>query len=109
MDLYISGPMTGYPEFNKPAFEEAAESALKDGRFDVVVNPTADRPRGRQWVDYMKADLKELLDCNAIAMLKGSKKSKGARLEFKIAEELGFEIFVFSEGVFKTVPYPGEF
>lgn len=100
--------MTG---FNKPAFREAAQAADKDPRVDSYVNP-ADVDPGvldPQWIDYMKADIKELLECNAIAMLKGSKESKGARLELKIAEELGFDVFVFSEGVFKTVPYPGEF
>jgi len=43
------------------------------------------------WTDYMRADLKLLLDCDYIYMLDGWEDSKGARIERELAENLGIE------------------
>ena len=37
MRIYISGPMTGHPDHNIPAFDAAEERPLKQGHF--VINP----------------------------------------------------------------------
>ena len=61
----------------------------------VVVNPAEfegnDDP-ARQWSDFLRKDIAELVKCRAIAMLPGWEKSKGARLEKHIAEELGMRV-----------------
>ena len=41
---------------------------------------------------YMKADLEILLKCSTILMLKGWEGSKGALLEYQIAQALGLEV-----------------
>ncbi|NDG03040.1 MAG: DUF4406 domain-containing protein [Synechococcaceae bacterium WBB_34_004] len=38
---------------------------------------------------YLRSDLRQLLDCQAILLLHGWEKSKGARLEALIADEVG--------------------
>lgn len=88
MRLYISGPMTGVVEFNFPAFNAAAER-LRAAGFKVE-NP-ADKGiiEGWLWSDYLKYDLRALFDCEGVAMLPDWTKSKGARLEVHVAEELG--------------------
>lgn len=86
--IYISGPMTGLPEFNKPAFF-AAEEALQAMGF-VVVNPARNGlPDTAEWHQHMRADIKMLMDCTAVAMLDGWWLSRGARLEQDIAKRLG--------------------
>lgn len=90
MRIYISGPMTGWPELNKPAFMAAAE-ALQAVGFEVV-NPVHNgMPDSAEWHQHMRADIKMLMDCEGIAMLDGWHLSKGARLEHDIASRLGMK------------------
>ena len=45
-----------------------------------------------EWADYMKSDLKSLLDADCVYFLTGWEKSKGASLERHIAETLGIPV-----------------
>lgn len=97
--IYVSGPVTGYDEYNKPAFDNVKEKLLKL-RFDEVITPfdvslTKD---DKLWIDYMKEDIQALLTCNAICMLNGSSYSKGAMIEQNIAIGLGYDI-IFEENL----------
>lgn len=88
MRLYLAGPMTGYPELNFPLFHAEA-ARLRAIGFDVV-NPAeinVDPKMG--WSTCMRRDIVELVTCNVIAMLPGWEKSRGARLEYLVATELG--------------------
>ena len=89
--VYISGPITGMPEENKPAF--AAEAARLLALGYQVENP-ADvvLPDGATWADFMRADIPRLLACTHIRMLDGWTMSRGARLEHHIAISLGLEV-----------------
>lgn len=88
---YISGPMTGIADFNRPAF--AAEAARLRAEGVYVVNPAENGlPPDAAWVDHLRADIRDMMDCNAIHMLPGWTKSKGAMLEYHIASKLGFTI-----------------
>ena len=86
MKLYLSGPMTGIAEFNVPAFTKAAQQ-LRDAGYEVV--SPAESGTGENWTSFLRADIKLLVDCDAIALMDGWKGSKGARLEHHIADELG--------------------
>ncbi len=89
--IYISGPMTGKTNLNFPAFHAAAES-LKE--VWIPVNP-AENFGGRQDLGretYMRADVRLLSDCDAIALLSGWRESRGARLEYLVAQEMGLEV-----------------
>jgi len=91
--IYIAGPMTGVPEHNFPAFRAAAEKLTEAG-WDVV-NPAenfdgrTDLPRPA----YMRLDIALLLQCDAIALLAGWERSRGAALEFMIALQLELPVF----------------
>jgi hypothetical protein len=91
MKVYISGPITGIKDNNRVNFMHA-EYRLKDLGYEVV-NPliiAKDMPNNSNWIDYMKVDIKALMDCDAIYMLKGWEKSKGATLEREIALKLEY-------------------
>lgn len=87
--LYISGPMTGIPEWNYPAFNNAEKRLIATGY--EVVNP-ASLPKQESWEAYLRQDLMQMLDCDGLALLPGSLGSKGAKLEIHVASSLGMEI-----------------
>jgi len=87
--IYVSGPMTGYPKLNRPAFNKTAAQLESYGY--RVVNPASFGDG--LWKHCLIRDLiMMLLFCNKIALLPGWKKSKGAQLEVSVAQKLGFRI-----------------
>lgn len=100
--IYIAGPMTGLSNFNKPAFFEAEERLRQDGW--LVVNPANTRQhpgvlRGDKiWQYYMREAIRVLVDCTAIALLPGWMDSKGAKVEYLIAQNLGMETWDYQDG-----------
>ncbi len=95
MKVYISGPISGllYEEVEK-AFNEA-ETRLKEQGYEVVNPLNNGLPRESIWNEHMRADLKLLLDCDAIYMLNGWEYSRGASLEYDLAIDLGFKLIHF--------------
>lgn len=91
MKIYLSGPMTGLPDNNFPAFHAIAQ-ALRDAGEDVV-NPAEINPDASlSWEECMRADIKALCDCDAIYLLPGWEKSRGAHLELHVAHRLGLKV-----------------
>lgn len=89
--LYLCGPISNMPDFNRPAFNQAAQ-ALRESGYDVF-NPVENGiPPDAQWTEHMRADIKALMDCRALAVLPGTAHSKGANLEIHNAKELGMPI-----------------
>ena len=69
----------------------AASCGLELCGYEVVDPSEVKLDDDATWADYMRADLKLLLDCDYIFMLEGWEDSKGARLERGLAERLGIE------------------
>ena len=92
--IYLSGPMTGRPEFNFPAFHAAADVLRSKGL--SVTNPAEIKPEGEpSWSSCMRADLKAMLDCCTVALLPGWEDSKGANIEARLAIQLGMRVVEF--------------
>lgn len=89
--VYISGPMTGYPDYNRLAFRSAA-AALSARGYDHPIDPGAVETPDLAWADYLRADLKLLLGCEAVATLPGWQESRGACLEVHVAQALGMTV-----------------
>ncbi len=102
--LYLAGPMSGYEEWNYPAFDTHARWLR--GRGYGVVSP-AERSRDRGFDeraphgaftsdDYRKSmihNYRALLTCDGVALLPGWEKSTGALLERRLAMQAGLAIF----------------
>lgn len=111
MKIYIAGPMTGYKDWNFPAFFEVEEQLIKLGH--EPVNPahndgatvqaaleSAGKPEApnNPWRWYMRRDLPHVLEVDAICVLPGWQKSKGASLEVTVAKAIGLPIMVIKDG-----------
>ena len=89
--LYLCGPMSGLPDFNYPAFHDAAAWLRELGY--PVINPAENGlPKGAPWIQHMRADIKELVDCDALAVLPGHENSLGSRIEIELATKLGLTV-----------------
>lgn len=89
MKVYIAGPMTGLPHFNRPAFQQAAINLSFEKH--VPLNP-AILPDGLSEQDYMAIGLIMLQRAEAIYLLTGWQFSAGARAEHALALKLGLEV-----------------
>jgi hypothetical protein len=113
MKIYVAGPMRGIPEFNFPAFNGAA--ALLRAQGHTVFNP-AEKDNERHGTDISKGNatgdeaqatkehgfnLREALaldldficrEADAIALLPGWERSKGATAEKATADALGLMV-----------------
>jgi hypothetical protein len=105
LNLYIAGPMRGYPQHNFPAFHTAAKKWGNNSAIGTVYNPAQmDEDDGfigtsisLDGKDHLKAcmqrDLMAVLKSDAMVMLHGWEKSDGARVEHALAVYLGLVIF----------------
>lgn len=104
MKLYIAGPMTGLPEFNYPAFNDAARRIRAAG-YDVE-NPADNTVTGDDYHDYLRAGLAQLLTCDAVAVLDRWWESGGARWEVNTAGVLGLPVRALDEWLALAPPTP---
>lgn len=92
---YLSGPMTGLPEFNYPAFHAAA-AALR-ARGWRVYNPAENNwspgvepfPLRAAFAEYCRFIC---LEADAVVVLDGWEKSEGARVEVALAARCEVEV-----------------
>ena len=87
--IYIAGPMTGYQDFNRDAFESAKLDLIQLGY--SVINP-ATLPDGLTQQQYMAICLQMLMAADEVYMLNGWRKSSGAVAEHALATKLGMKI-----------------
>ena len=111
MHIYLAGPMRGYPQFNFPAFHQA-EKELRYKGHDVF-NPARrdEETHGKNISNSATGDLNDIknsgfslrealaadtqwicLTAEAIALLPGWEKSKGAIAEKALADALSLQV-----------------
>lgn len=96
--VYVAGPMTGYEDFNYPAFEDATQR-LREAGYDVlspheVHGDDLERP----WAAYLRDDLALMLQqASVVALLPGWQASRGAALEAAVARTVGIPVLPFED------------
>ena len=88
--IYIAGPMTGLPDYNRVAFLAAAGHISTNT--DLIPVHTAWVRDGLDWEEYMELAQDLLSLCNMVCVLPGHRKSKGARIEVKLARDAGMPV-----------------
>lgn len=115
MKIYVAGPMTGKPLFNFPQFDMVSERLRAAGH--AVISP-ADLTR-QTWLDrgicfdpsmppeqheptdyalYMRNDIQAVMDVDALVLLDGWEKSRGASMEVAIGHMFGKRFFLANDG-----------
>jgi len=80
--VYLSGPMTGLPDYNRPEFIQA-ELMLRLCYGCKVLNP-ARWQDGLSWTEYMRLDMELLREATVLVRLPGWKGSRGAVIEDEV-------------------------
>jgi hypothetical protein len=104
MTIYISGPISGFKDRNKKVFSTAQRvinSTLKSLKVEKikVINPVklgykldkqfqAAGKQPPEWENYMRARIKDLMQCDIVYLLSGWGDSQGAVIEKYLAERL---------------------
>ena len=89
--LYLAGPMTGLPDLNFPLFTSEA-ARLRSLGYEIVNPAEINADPKADWLACMRADIKQLVDCDGVATLPGWVKSRGASIEVGIAYGLGLPV-----------------
>jgi len=97
--VYISGPMTGLPDLNHPAFLRLEKIWRKWGW--TVANPVTINPANAHsdlTPEEVRAvciwtDLEAVRDTDALVLMRGWERSIGARAEVYLARSLNHPIF----------------
>lgn len=92
--IYIADKVTGLELLEARAWFDQAQRRLEADGFQVF-NPmelTPNSSEDKEWHWYMRADIKHLLECDAIYMLANWHTSEGADLERHIAKRLGMDV-----------------
>lgn len=95
MILYVVGPVTGRDNLNREAFDEAVKMLSKAGHFPSI--PHRNVPGNSGWKRAMKLSISAMLRCEGVARLPDWRSSKGARIESRIAKDLGMPVMDVSE------------
>lgn len=90
--VYLSLPISGYDLQERIETAMEMEVKLRGRGYDVF------NPLGEQWVkglttyDYMKLDLKALLDCDTVFFMNGWNKSAGCHTELCVSVACGLDV-----------------
>lgn len=87
MKIYAIGPVSNIENDNRPAFEQAARELHEALGCEVEIPHDTIKP-GTGWEEAMHQSLSRLAKADAVAMLDGWTSSRGACLEFQVAEIL---------------------
>jgi hypothetical protein len=86
--ICLSGPMTGLPDYNRPAFMEAERELIAAG-YDVINPARNGLPESATWQQHMRRDIVMLMEADGVALLPGWHDSRGAMIEDRLAGDLG--------------------
>lgn len=94
MKVYLSAPISGVEDQNSFAFG-FCQSILEYMGYEVV-NPLNIEPlyiKGRgEWEAHMAADIRELVTCDVLCLIRPKGDSRGVALEVELAKQLGIKI-----------------
>ena len=88
--IYVIGPVTGVEEGNRPAFDAAREELWDEGW--EVETPHDTIAADAEWAAAMRQSITRLMAADAVAVLPGWEMSPGARIERRLARDLGIPV-----------------
>ncbi|QEM40881.1 MAG: hypothetical protein [Phage AS32] len=113
MKVYLSGPITGLSQEQYYELFQIGANQVRELECEPVnpleVEPCADPACGQgqkkddgtqlhAWACYLRYDIIAMLNCEAILMLPGWQKSRGANFERDVAIKCGLQVWYIHEG-----------
>lgn len=104
--VYLSGPMSGYENFNFPAFEEAAY-ILRELGHDVFSpheqgwgngDPDTGTVSEEEYQEFLREDFKQVSQADVVYVLPGWEGSRGAMREIQVARWCSIPVIDFTSG-----------
>lgn len=96
MKIYLSGSIKHDPDYvaKFARYEEQLIENAPGWDYVEVVNPVTIEAHQPDfgYHDFMREDIRALLDCDAIGFIPGWEQSTGARVELTVAVAIGLEI-----------------
>lgn len=103
--LYLSGPMSGIPDFNAAAFFRATDTLREKGY--TVINPhelpepdITGMSELEAWAEYLARDVvlfAKITSPVVLVLLPGWERSRGSLLERAVAKHRGFRIVTYGD------------
>ncbi len=109
--IYVSGPMTDQPNFNREAFEELRQYIESEPGHKVIIPGDGEEytyeeletltatPENRE--RWLRKDVEDILRCDEVWVLPGWEQSRGSTFEVLIALELGIPVVTENDGELK--------
>jgi len=88
-NIYICGKVTGDPNYREKFLKE--DDRLFSLGYEPV-DPTACISSKESWSKAMKLAIRMMLLCDGVSLLPDWRKSKGAKIEKRLARELGMDV-----------------
>lgn len=115
---YVTGPVSGHPEGNMPAFERAALVLAAEGwtvtrprlnldaalESQVLIDAGKDHTQGPLYQQVMRQMFGLVLQAEQLFCLPGWRKSRGARDEVYLAQRVGIPINVYHDDPAQRLP-----
>lgn len=99
-------------QFRTAAYELKRKGHEVVNPLDILVEKCEDTEAcsvaigGHTWICWMRADIRELVDCQAIYALGGWQQSRGASIEVGLADSLGLPVYY--EDLKNDLPVPSK-
>ena len=91
--VYLSGPMTGLPDYNRAAFNLRAEAFRAAGY--SVKNPadiSVTHRTDKAYEFYFKRALRMMLDADVVYVFGDTTQSRGVEMELQVAKMAGMQV-----------------
>ena len=98
--VYLSGPISGRDYSERKAFFYSVQKALEEKGYEVFNPRENGLPQSSSTADHMRTDIRALLDCDQIYMMRRWNHSAGCQTELLVALSIGLKVsFEFKENV----------
>lgn len=90
--IYLCGAITGLNPVRCKALFQIAQNKIATN-WRLVMNPFDNGlDEEASWEDHMRADIKMLMECDALYVVNDISNSKGAKIELNLARALGIKV-----------------
>lgn len=112
IQVYISGPITGVKNLNRPAFDEAKELLDEEGycgiipldfEFDREIIEALESDGEDSHHLYMRKCFEELSKCDMMAVLPNWYESKGVKYEMEVCKMLKIPVMVLASDISRVI------